>query len=292
MTRTFRDENKRRALRYDHAAERRRELLKRVREARYCNFAELSGELGVSEMTVRRDIDRLAEQGLVRAVRGGVSVVAHEPLPELQPGTDFSIRARKNPGAKRVIARRAVEMVKPASIVAIDAGTTTLEVVRLMPPGLRISMVTHSLPAMAVPRPDSGIEVISLGGVLHPETQAFAGPTTIANLEELRVHTLFLAASAVRDGIMYCGNHFDAMTKRALMEAADKVVLLVDASKFRTTAMVQVAPLAEVDAIIVDDAIEPEDREAIEAMDVELIVVPTDRSAADESPDGRGRGTP
>ena len=291
MAQTFRGESKPLDLRYDHAADRRKQVLKRVREARYCNFAELSRELGVSEMTVRRDIDRLAEQGLVRAVRGGVSVVAHEASPGLQPGTDFGIRAGKNPGAKRAIARRAVKMVEAASIVAVDAGTTTLEVVRFMPPNLKISMVTHSLPAMALPGPDSGIEVIGLGGVLHPETQAFADPTTIANLEELRVHTLFLGASAVRDGNMYCGNHFDAMTKRALIKISDKVVLVVDASKFRTTAMVQVASLDEVDAIVVDDAIDLKTRDAVEAMNVEVIVAPTEPGNAGESPDVRGEGT-
>jgi DeoR/GlpR family transcriptional regulator of sugar metabolism len=290
MTQTFRGGRKPVDLRYDHAADRRKKLLKRVREARYCNFAELSRELGVSQMTVRRDIDRLAEQGLVRAVRGGVSVVAHEPSPGLQPGTDFAIRARKNPAAKRAIGRRAVAMIEPASIVAVDAGTTALEIVRFMPPTLRISMVTHSLPAMALPRPDCAIEVIGLGGVLHPETQAFAGPTTIANLEELRVHAIFLGASAVRDGMMYCGNHFDAMTKRALINAADKVVLVVDASKFQMTAMVQVAPLDEVDTVVVDDAIESEVRAAIEAMNVDVIVAPTERDDADGSPDRRGEG--
>jgi len=181
-------------------------------------------------------------------------------------------------------------MIEPASIVAVDAGTTALEIVRFMPPTLRISMVTHSLPAMALPRPDCAIEVIGLGGVLHPETQAFAGPTTIANLEELRVHAIFLGASAVRDGMMYCGNHFDAMTKRALINAADKVVLVVDASKFQMTAMVQVAPLDEVDTVVVDDAIESEVRAAIEAMNVDVIVAPTERDDADGSPDRRGEG--
>lgn len=285
VARLYSDDDRKRDLRYDHAADRRKQILKQVREARYCGFAELSEGLGVSEMTVRRDIDRLAEQGLVRAVRGGASVVAHEPSPGVQPGTDFGIRASKNPDAKRAIARRAVEMVAAASIVAIDAGTTALEIVRLLPPGLRISMVTHSLPAMAVPSPTSGVEVIGLGGVLHPETQAFAGPTTLSNLEELRVNTLFLGASAVRDGIMYCGNHFDAMTKRGLMNVADKVVLVVDASKFRATAMVQVAPLEEVDAVVVDDAMDPETRAAIESMNVEVIVVAI---ASGESLDGRG----
>jgi len=255
-------------MRYDSAPSRRARILSLVREAGFCSAAELSQRLNVSEMTVRRDIRRLAEEGLARAVHGGISTVTAFLGP-----VDFQFRASQRLAQKRAIARRALELLEPGSVVALDAGTTTLEVARQLPSDHRITVVTHSLPIIAALAARTSSELIGLGGALHIETQAFAGPLTLRALTDLRVHTLLLAATSVRDGAMWCTNTFDSDTKRALIDSADRVVLLVDSTKFSVTAVMKVAELKVVHTMISDDAIGPKEREMCQSAGLELLTV-------------------
>ena len=241
------------ALRYDSAPARRTFIIDLVRNNGFCSASELSRELGVSEMTVRRDIQRLAREGLARAVHGGVSALSTVSGP-----IDFRLRAAQRLPQKRAIAKAAISRLDANSVVAFDAGTTTLEVARLLPPDLRITLVTHSLPVIAALAARSDLEIIGLGGALHSETQAFAGPIAVRALADIRVHTLLLGATSVRDAAMWCTNTYDAAIKRALVAIADRVILLVDSAKFDVTAVMKVADLAEVDLAITDSEASPQ----------------------------------
>lgn len=242
-----------------------------VQDSGFCSSADLSRTLEVSEMTVRRDIRKLSEQGLVRTVHGGVSLAVNELT-----GADFRARSLVQAEAKRAVGRRASELITEGSIIAIDAGTTAVEVARALPSNMRISVVTHSLPVLNILSSLSNIELIGLGGVYHHETQAFSGPGTAAALRHLRVQMFFLAAGGIRNGVIYSSNHYDAATKRALMEIADEVVLVTDSSKFRTTAMVEVAPISRVHTVICDDAIDPGKTEPLHGEKIRTIYVPID----------------
>jgi DeoR/GlpR family transcriptional regulator of sugar metabolism len=136
--------------------------------------------------------------------------------------------------------------------IALDAGTTTLELARRLPPGDG-TVVTHSLPAMTVLGDHTGL--IGLGGLHHPPTQAFTGPDTVAAIGRLRVHTFFLAASGLSRQHAYCGTPLDAETKQAFIAIAERVVLLADSSKLRRTAPVPICGYDRIDAFVTDDAI-------------------------------------
>jgi DeoR family fructose operon transcriptional repressor len=220
-------------------------------------------------MTIRRDIARLASEGSARAVRGGISRLPHAVV-----GTDFAIRAPHRPEAKRRIAAAAAGLLVPGTTVALDVGTTTLELARQLPPALRLSVVTPSLPAMLELATRPEVELVGLGGVLVAESQAFAGPATLAALRDLRVDQAFLGATAVRDGTVLGGNPWDTELKRALLRNADQVVLLADASKFTRGATYRVGALSEVDVLVVDGALGAEERARIEDAGVRLIVAP------------------
>jgi DeoR/GlpR family transcriptional regulator of sugar metabolism len=253
-------------LRYESAPVRRVFIMERVRDTGFCSAVELSRDLGVSEMTVRRDIQRLAREGLARVVHGGISstTTLHGPV-------DFRLRAAQRLKAKQAIARKAVGLLAPSSVVALDAGTTTLEVARLMPADLQITVVTHSLPVISILGSRMNFELLCLGGALHSETQAFAGPITLQALSNIRVHTLLLGATSVRDNAMWCTNTFDAATKRALIEAADRVILLADSAKFDITAMMKVADLSEIDVVVTDADVTAEAKAMLK--DIELVIV-------------------
>jgi len=257
-------------LRYRSAPERRARIVELVRSRSHVSAAELSAELGVSEMTVRRDITLLAAGGSVRAVRGGVSRLPHDVV-----GTDHAVRAAQQPGAKRRIAMEAARLVVADTTVALDVGTTTLELARALPRSIRLSVVTSSLPAMAELATRAEVELIGLGGVLVPESQAFSGPGTVAALRELRVQQAFLGATAMRDGQLLGGNPWDAELKRTLLDVAEQVIVLADATKLRRSALFRVGPLSAADILVTDDAIEPEDRARLEETGLRVIVAST-----------------
>ncbi len=184
-------------LRYDQAPGRREMILSRLRATGFLSIAGLAHELGVSDMTIRRDLRRLAADGEVLIVHGGVSL----PHPTLRT-SEFVARARANAEDKRTIAHRAVELIQANDTIAIDAGTTAYDVVHELPDDFAGSIVTHSVPVyqamLGRPQP----HVVGLGGDLLRTSQAFVGPATVAL--EVRSHR---TSAALRAGPPDPGHH-------------------------------------------------------------------------------------
>lgn len=239
------------AFRYTSAPERRQRLVKHITEQGYCTTAELSRVFGVSEMTIRRDVSKLVEQGDVRGFRGGVGSLTRRDL----VGSDYRLRDLKMGAAKEAIARAALGLIGVNSIIALDAGTTAAQLASILPSDLRLCVITHSFPVVSRLAGHPGTEVICLGGTLHPESLSFDGPATLAAISNLHVQVLFLAATGLGERGVFCGNGFDAITKRALIDVSERVVLIADSSKFQTQAMVRVCGWDAIDTIIVDSGI-------------------------------------
>jgi DeoR family fructose operon transcriptional repressor len=157
-------------LRYTSAPRRRDEILRRMRSAGYVSAPDLSADLSVSGRTVRRDLQKLADLGLVELVYGGALAPGG-----VTPGSPFGARSQAQSSQKRAIADRALRFVEAGATIGVDAGTTTLELARMLPPDGDVTVVTHSLPAMGALRERSGATLIGLGGLHHPSTQAFIG---------------------------------------------------------------------------------------------------------------------
>jgi DeoR/GlpR family transcriptional regulator of sugar metabolism len=277
------------ALRYESAPARRERILDLVRESGYYSLAVLSRDLGVSDMTVRRDVRKLAEQGLVNVVHGGVSAVT-----DLMAPVDFRFRIDQHLAAKRAIAMHALTTIPAGAVVGLDAGTTVAEAARQMPIDKRLTVVTHSLPAMAVISRRPGINLIGLGGTFFREGQEFAGALARSLVSQLRLDILLLGAAAVRDGRMWSTNGADVEMKQALMRAADRVILLADSTKFAYSALMMVADLSALTAVITDELITDEAREAALRARAELVIVPLgaagrDLSDASATSSGDGR---
>jgi DeoR/GlpR family transcriptional regulator of sugar metabolism len=257
---------------YGAADDRRKRVVELVAETGFRSVPELARELGVSQMTVRRDIRRLAEEGSVRDVHGGVSVFA-----AIKSGVDFGQRTTRNQRAKFAIAERAADTVEPDAVIAIDAGTTALEVARALPHDLPCTVLTHSLPAMALLAGRPRVQLIGLGGVFHDRTQAFHGPAGLTTLHGLRAGTLFLGATSIHDGALYASNPYDTEMKVPLIQISQRVVLVADSSKFSVVALMRVTGLGSVHTLITDDGIDPEMRATCERAGIEVhtVAVPT-----------------
>jgi len=266
------------ALRYESAPTRREQILDLVRESGYYGLAALSRDLGVSDMTVRRDVRKLAEQGLVNVVHGGVSAVT-----DLLAPIDFRFRADQHTAAKRAIAAHALTLIAPGSVVGLDAGTTLVEVARRLPIDQRLTVVTHSLPAMAAVSRRPGVQLLGLGGTFFREGQEFVGPLAHQVLSQLRMEMLLLGTAAVRDGRLWSTNGADVEMKQVMMKAADKVVVLVDSSKFAYSALMVVTELSTVTTIITDEFASESAREAVLESGAQLVVVPVTQGRAQVS---------
>jgi DeoR/GlpR family transcriptional regulator of sugar metabolism len=254
-------------LRYASAPKRREEILRRMRGAGYVSAPDLSADLSVSERTVRRDLQKLAELGLVDLVYGGALAPGG-----VAPGSPFGTRAQAQSRQKRAIAAEALRFVGPGATIGVDAGTTTVELVRMLPADGHVTVITHSLPAMGLMGERGDGTLIGVGGLHHPGTQSFAGPDAVAAIGRLRVHTFFLAASGLDRRGAYCGTPHDAEVKQAFVAIADHVVLLADSSKLRQIAPIPICGYEEVDTVVTDSAVSKPDRAALAARTTVLTV--------------------
>lgn len=268
------------AFRYTSAPERRQRLVKHITEQGYCTTAELSRVFGVSEMTIRRDVSKLVEQGDVRGFRGGVGSLTRRDL----VGSDYRLRDLKMGAAKEAIARAALGLIGVNSIIALDAGTTAAQLASILPSDLSLCVITHSFPVVSRLAGHPGTEVICLGGTLHPESLSFDGPATLAAISNLHVQVLFLAATGLGERGVFCGNGFDAITKRALIDVSERVVLIADSSKFQTQAMVRVCGWDAIDTIIVDSGIGEGQRRLLVQQGVNVIVADAEVPLAESMP--------
>jgi DeoR/GlpR family transcriptional regulator of sugar metabolism len=235
------------AMRYDSAPARRQMIMEALRESGFVSVTDLTRRLGVSDMTIRRDLRKLEQQGEVRVVHGGVSAL-HGPL----HNPAFVSRANMDASAKRAIAEAARTLVAPTDTIAIDAGTTAYALAQALPEDFRGTVVTHSIPVIQLLLNRGIGRVVGLGGELLVESQAFAGQMTVEAASGLRVRTLFLGAAAVDRRGVYVATDTERPTKLALMDIADEVVLLADHAKFATSAPVLLCSHERVDILVTD----------------------------------------
>ncbi|MDT0528875.1 DeoR/GlpR family DNA-binding transcription regulator [Micromonospora sp. DSM 115977] len=233
--------------RYESAPRRRTQIMAALRRAGFLSVAELSAQLGVSQMTVRRDLRQLAESHEVTLVHGGVSLP-----PGGVAGPGFASRAQTHTQAKLAIGAAAAALVQPGDTIGIDSGTTAAEVAHALPAEFEGCVVTHSVPVLGHMLSRPRARVIGIGGELLHDNQALVGFAALDLTRRLRIRMLFLGAGAVDERGVYVRSEIELSAKHALMEIADEIVLVVDASKLTATAPVQVCGLDRIDTVVVD----------------------------------------
>ncbi len=217
------------------------------------SVTELTELLGVSDMTVRRDLKRLAELGELQVVHGGASLL-HATLRT----ADFTSRGAKEHDAKRRIARRALELVDPDSTIAIDAGTTTFELAASLPANFRGCVISHSIPVLQHMLNVPQAQVIGLGGELLKDSQAFVGAQTVSALAGLHADVVFLGAAAIGPKGLFVATDHERPAKQALIASADRVVLMADHSKFDVAAPIRLGSLDLIDTLVTDRRLDAE----------------------------------
>jgi DeoR family fructose operon transcriptional repressor len=228
--------------------ERHERILDRVRLTGRVEVKELAGDFSVTTETVRRDLSRLEQRGLLRRVHGGA--VPLERL-LLEPARDE--RAAALLEEKRRIAAAAADEVGEADVLLLDAGTTTAEMVPALPNDRERTVVTNDLPLALRLAARPSFAVIVTGGRIRPATQSAVDAWAVDHLANIGVDIAFLATSglSLRRGLTVSSME-EARTKRAMIDAARRVVLLADHSKLGQEYFATFAQLDEVDLLITD----------------------------------------
>lgn len=254
------------------APQRHAYILERLQTDGAVRVADLVRALGVSDMTVRRDLEGLAGQGRLLKVHGGATLLrdsaVHEP--------PFVTKSGLERAAKAAIADAAAAFVEPGMAIAVSAGTTTYEVCRRLMGIPRLTIVTNSVPAADVLHHGgrSDQTILITGGMRTP-SDALVGPFAVSALRGVNVDIVFLGVHGVdvRGGFT-TPNLLEAETDRALIQAGRRLIVCADHTKWGVTGVASIAPLASADVLITDEGIVPEARERLASMVRQLVVVP------------------
>ncbi|GIJ37906.1 DeoR/GlpR family DNA-binding transcription regulator [Micromonospora andamanensis] len=252
------------------AQQRHAAILDRVRVTGGVRVGELAAEFGVSDMTIRRDLDLLHERGLLAKVHGGATVAGATD----EPG--FQAKSVRQQAEKAAIAARAAQLVRPGAAIALSAGTTTAELARHLVDVPALTVVTNSLPVADIlhERGRADQTVVLTGGVRTP-SDALVGPLTVGAVRALHLDQLFLGVHGITERTGFTTpNLTEAETNRALVAAADRLVVLADHTKWGTVGISAIADLNSADVLVTDDRLPPEARRLLTDRVGELIVVP------------------
>lgn len=249
------------------APERRERVMQIVKSRHAVRVEDLRSELGVSTATIRRDLDELEGSGALRRVHGGAVSVDVRPIE-----ARFDAKAARHTPEKQRIAARAVQLVEPESTIYLDAGSTCLELARLITQRADITVVTNSLPAI-VELAGQGPRLVVIGGELRPLSQAIVGPLSVPTLDELYVDRAFMGTFSLSlDAGLTTTDPAEAFTKERALRRAREVVLLVDGSKLGTRSFAHAGRLDQVDVVITDAEFDEDAATIFEEAGVRVLV--------------------
>ncbi|WP_327084915.1 DeoR/GlpR family DNA-binding transcription regulator [Nonomuraea sp. NBC_01738] len=247
--------------------ERRDQIRQRVVSEGFARMEELAEQFGVSIMTIHRDIDVLQSEGWLRKVRGGATA-----QPSALYHGDVRHRTQAMAAQKRRLAEAAMTMIEPGMSVMIDESTTGLALAAILPGKGPLTVITNFLAAVNQLAGEADIDLITLGGAYYPAYDAFLGLRTSDAIRSLRADILFASTTAVTNGSCYHQSQETVAVKRAMMESADRRVLLVDHSKFAKRGVHQLGPLTAFELVVVDAETPEADLAPLRAQGVRLLV--------------------
>lgn len=248
--------------------ERRDKIIELLKKQQRATVKELSEMLGVSEATLRTDLQSMEEEGLLQRTHGGAVLQT-----EAQTETSFDVREKKNPEEKMAIAAKAAELVDSGQCILLDASSTALELARrLKKMPIRLIVVTSGIPAALELRENPGITVILIGGVLRLGSFAIEGTLGTNILQQINVDTMFASARGftIEDGLTDF-NVYEVELKKEMVKASRRLIVLLDYSKLGKSSISSFARTSEIDTIITDSKASPEMLDKLAEMNIRVL---------------------
>ena len=244
-------------------ATRQAEILRLLQQSGEVSVEKLADRFGVSLSTIRRDLNSLSAEGLLKRVRGGGSVE-----PDAVPFADVAVQWQQE---KDRIAARAAELVHDGDVVLMDIGTTTAMLARHLR-GKNITVLTSSLAVVDQLRDDDDIELIVLGGVVRKNYHSMVGILTEQALAQLRAHICFMGTSGISpDGHVMDSTGIEVPVKKGMIAASERTVVLADPSKFPGAGLISVCRADDISSLVTTDGVDPGTLRAFRDAGVEVI---------------------
>ncbi len=251
---------------------RRRRLRALVAERGFLSVGEMARRLGVSEMTIRRDLTALEADGSLQRTHGGAVLAQEEaPTPVDLHEPAFEARSRRHAEAKRAIARAALELLRPGATIGLDVGTTTFELARRLAEMRGLKIFTNSLRAAGL-LANAAHDVYLPGGRVRGTELSVCGPVAVRELRNYWLDYAFLGVSGITAAGCFDYSLEDTEIKTVYIERAAHRVVLCDSSKFARMSVVKVCDLERVHRLITDAPPPPPLAGALRAAGVELVV--------------------
>ena len=237
-----------------HARERRNIILQLLEKERTVYANDLCKKFNVSAMTIRRDFERMRSEGLITILRGGAALNQGSSVLH-----SLELRQARQPEAKRHIANHCAGMVQEGESIFIDNGSTGACIAEELSKRNNITILTASLDAAEILSTSKGNRLIMVPGVYAPSLRGFTGQMTVDFMQRFRVDWLFLGANGLDlDYGLTSPDYTDAETKRALINQAQRTVVVTDSTKIGSSYFERIARLRELTRIVTDKKIDEE----------------------------------
>jgi DeoR/GlpR family transcriptional regulator of sugar metabolism len=248
-------------------------IIERLEKKGQIRISELTDQIGVSEMTIRRDLESLERDGLLKRVHGGATRAisrSYEPM--------YSVRARLELEAKEALGRTAAEIVRDGDTCVVDGGTTGLAIARALHGRQNLTVCTTSLRVAQELADEPGIRLMIIGGIVRQGEHSIVGDLADCAFENLRFDVLFLTASGVHleEGITEW-NLDDARVKRSAIRSARRCVLTADATKIGKVAFSRVCGFDAIHAFVTDRRMPAEVGQKLAQWDIDVSIASAPR---------------
>lgn len=251
------------------AVERQQRILGLLRKDFTVRSSRLSELMGVSEMTIRRDLDNLEKQGLIERTHGGAVFRQERVAGKFR----YTTSVEKNLVEKQNIAKRAAAMIEPHDTIFLGEGVTTAHVVRYAEPGMPFTIFTNNLGAVSE-MTDNTAELILLAGAYNPGTHALAGPLTMEMIRQVHASKVFLGVDglSLSAGLTTPDLEIAVIERSLIRHTRGRIIAMADHQKFGLVAEISIAPLKDIDVLITDREIPREFKQDLESMGVQVVV--------------------
>jgi DeoR/GlpR family transcriptional regulator of sugar metabolism len=261
----FEKETKRNFMLANQRREKILELLNEDGSAKVINLAKI---FKVSEVTIRQDLEKLESEGYILREHGGAFLKNVEHSVK-----SFSLLNQDNLEKKKLIGRKAADLIEAGDTIILDSGSTTTEIARNLIGRNGLTVITNALNIAVMLGAEPGIEVIVTGGEFKPPTLSLTGQKAASFFEDIHVDKLFLATAGIslRSGLTY-PSLSDIVVKKAMIEASDVTYLVADSTKIGKNAFASLGALSLIDYIITDPFIDQSHLQLFRDNEIELII--------------------
>lgn len=253
--------------------QRANKIIEILKQKNGASVKELASILGVSEMTIRRDLNILKSNNIVNNVYGATIYNPLNNIQKLANPYNITEEVVKNENKKCKIGEVAAKLIEPDDIIIIDTGTTTEKLAQSISDDIKLTALLYNINILTALKLKPNINLIFSGGYFHPNTQMFESPEGISLIENTRATKVFVSAAGIHEQLgVTCSNNYEVSTKRAIIGSSLEKILLVDSQKFGIVKSSYFADLNEFDTIITDSDISEEWINYINNLKIRLII--------------------